>query len=152
MGVAAAGGSTAAKFMSVRSFFDSNILVYTDDQEAAPKQAAALALWREHRLAGQAAISVQVLQEYYWVATRKLSVDSAIAIEKLMLFQRADVIRPDADDVVCAARLGVEQQIPFWDAMIVHAALQAHCAVLFSEDFQAGRKYAGLEVVNPFTR
>ena len=136
--------------MSVRSFFDTNVLVYTDDADAPEKCERALALWQEHRSAGRAVISVQVLQEYFAASTRKLGVDPGIAIEKLMLFARADVVNPAADDVVSAARLSIEHQLSFWDAMIVHMAERADCAVLFSEDLQAGRRIAGVEIIDPF--
>lgn len=136
--------------MSARSFFDTNLLVYTDDRDAPEKQDRALSLWQEHRSRGRAVISIQVLQEYFWATTRKLGVDPGIATEKLMLFGRADVMTPRTDDVVSAARLSVEHKLSFWDAMIVQMAVQADCAVLFSEDLQAGRRFAGVEIVNPF--
>jgi hypothetical protein len=37
-----------------------------------------------------------------------------------------------------------------WDALIVQAALEADCQVLYSEDLQAGRRFGALHVVNPF--
>jgi predicted nucleic acid-binding protein len=133
-----------------RSFFDTNLLVYTDDLDAPEKQERALSLWQDHRLAGMAVISIQVLQEYYWATTRKLGVDPAIATEKMTLFARADVMVPQADDVLVGARLSVEHKLSFWDAMIVHMAVQSDCEFLFSEDLQAGRRFAGVEVANPF--
>jgi hypothetical protein len=36
------------------------------------------------------------------------------------------------------------------DAMIVQMALVADCALLYSEDLQDGRRFAGLRIVNPF--
>lgn len=136
--------------MTVRSFFDSNVLVYTDDADATEKRERALDLWETHRRAGHAVISVQVLQEYYRVATAKLGVDPSVAVEKVMLFRRADVVQPGSDDVIAAARLGIEHRLSFWDAMIVHMAMAADCAVLFSEDLQHGQRFAGLEIHNPF--
>ncbi|MCC5861859.1 MAG: PIN domain-containing protein [Gammaproteobacteria bacterium] len=136
--------------MTVRSFFDSNVLVYTDDADATEKRERALDLWEAHRRAGHAVISVQVLQEYYRVATAKLGVDPSVAVEKVMLFRRADVVQPGSDDVIAAARLGTEHRLSFWDAMIVHMAMAADCAVLFSEDLQHGQRFAGLEIHNPF--
>lgn len=136
--------------MTVRSFFDSNVLVYTDDADATEKRERALDLWEAHRRAGHAVISVQVLQEYYRVATAKLGVDPSVAVEKVMLFRRADVVQPGSDDVIAAARLGIEHRLSFWDAMIVHMAMAADCAVLFSEDLQHGQRFAGLEIHNPF--
>ena len=135
--------------MSNRSFFDTNILVYTDDMDARAKADRALALWQEHRSGGLAVISIQVLQEYFWATTRKLGVDPVVATEKLMLFAKADVMSPLAEDVVSAARLAVEHRLSFWDAMIVQMAMQAECEILFSEDMQAGRRFAGVEIVNP---
>ena len=76
--------------------------------------------------------------------------DHSIPERKLMLFGRADVMTPRTDDVVSAARLSIEHKLSFWDAMIVQMAIQADCAVLFSEDMQAGRRFAGVEIVNPF--
>jgi len=136
--------------MIARSFFDINVLVYTDDADAPSKSDRALDLWQEHRGQGLAVISIQVMQEYFWAATRKLHVDPGIATEKLMLFGRADVVSPHVDDVVAAARLMVEHKLSFWDAMIVQMAMQADCEVLFSEDMQAGRRFAGVRIVNPF--
>ena len=63
---------------------------------------------------------------------------------------RTDVMTPRTDDVISAARLSIETKLSFWDAMIVQMAIQADCAVLFSEDMQAGRRFAGVEIVNPF--
>jgi predicted nucleic acid-binding protein len=136
--------------MSGRSFLDTNLLVYTDDLDAPDKQEHALGLWQACRSDGRAVVSIQVLQEDFWIVTRKLGVDPGIATEKLMLFARADVMSPTADDVVSAARLSVEHKLSFWDAMIVQMAMRADCDVLFSEDMQAGRRFAGLEIVNPF--
>lgn len=147
---AATGSSTAMKSMIARSFFDTNILVYTDDAEAPEKSDRALTLWQHHRSQGLAVISIQVLQEYFWSTTRKLHVDPGLATEKLLLFARAEVVSPRADDVISAARLMGEHKLSFWDSMIVQTALTAGCEVLFSEDMQGGRRLAGLEIINPF--
>ena len=136
--------------MSGTEFFDSNLLCYTDDADDPGRRQRALELWKSSRQSEQAVISVQVLQEYYAVVTRKMGVEPVIAIEKLKLFQRAQVMVPDGDDVIDAARLGNEQKLSFWDAMIVTMAMKADCARLYSEDLQHGRRFAGLEIINPF--
>lgn len=43
-----------------------------------------------------------------------------------------------------------QAQITFWDATIVSAAERVGCRWLLSEDFQTGRQFAGVTVVNPF--
>jgi predicted nucleic acid-binding protein len=41
-------------------------------------------------------------------------------------------------------------QVPYWDALILAAARRAGSRYLLSEDFQAGRRYEDVEVLNPF--
>jgi predicted nucleic acid-binding protein len=39
----------------------------------------------------------------------------------------------------------------FWDALLLRAAKQGGCGVLFSEDFQAAREMDGVRIMNPFS-
>jgi hypothetical protein len=71
-GTCTAGALTATRFMSARSFFDSHVLVFTDDRASLAKQRRALDLLAEHRRAGTGVVSLQVLQEYFVTVTRKL--------------------------------------------------------------------------------
>src|SRR5438132_12443879 len=80
-----AGASIAMRFMSARSFFDTNILVYADDKSSPTKQRRAVALVAEHRIYGTGVVSLQVLQEYFVTVTRKLHVDAQIARRKVEL-------------------------------------------------------------------
>lgn len=135
--------------MSVRSFFDTNVLLYTDDQSAPAKQRRALVLWAEHRRSGTGVVSLQVLQEYFVAATRKLRVEAGVARRKVELLAEFDVVRPDVTDILAAIDLHRLHGFSFWDALIVHAAKQAGCSVLFSEDMQDAREVDGLRIVNP---
>jgi len=60
--------------MKKLAFFDTNILLYTDDSSARHKKAKATELIGEYQRSGHALVSLQVLQEYFAVATRKLKV------------------------------------------------------------------------------
>ena len=62
--------------MNARSFFDTNVLLYADDESAPAKQRCSRDLVAEHRRAGTGVISLQVLQEYFVNLTRKLHVDA----------------------------------------------------------------------------
>jgi predicted nucleic acid-binding protein len=77
--------------MSVRSFLDSNILVYTDDTASPTKRRTALDLTKSAVVEGWGVVSTQVLQEYFAVATRKLGVSPEIARAKVEIFGRLDV-------------------------------------------------------------
>lgn len=138
--------------MSARSFFDTNVLVYTDDKSAPNKRNRALDLLEEHRTAGTGVVSLQVLQEYFVTITRKLGVDSMIARRKVELLGELDIASPDLADILAAIDLHRIHNLSFWDALILRSAKQAGCRVLFSENFQAQREFDGLRVVNPFQK
>ena len=138
--------------MSVRSFFDTNVLIYTDDKAAPAKQKRALALVEEHRRAGSGVVSLQVLQEYFVTATRKLGVDAAIARRKVELLAEFDVAAPDLGDVLGAIDLHRLHGFSFWDGLILRAAKQSGCRVLLSEDMQDAREVDGVRIVNPFVQ
>ena len=91
--------------MSARSFFDTNILVYTDDHDAPAKQSRALALVEEARLGGWGVLSTQVLQEYFAATTRKLGVPAPIARRKVEIFARLDLAVLDLSDIIGAIDL-----------------------------------------------
>jgi predicted nucleic acid-binding protein len=138
--------------MSARSFFDSNVLLYTDDKASPAKQRRALDLVAEHRRAGTGVVSLQVLQEYFVTVTRKLHVDSRVGRRKVELLAEFDVAVPEVADILAAIDLHRLHGFSFWEALIVRSAKQAGCSILFSEDLQSGREFNGLRVVNPFSR
>ena len=136
--------------MTARSFLDTNVLIYSDDADEPEKQAAALDLVESLRLAGGGVLSIQVLQEYYAVATAKLGVPAAIARRKVELLARNEVVHPDVALLLGAIDMTRLHSISFWDALIVAAAKAAQCSVLYTEDLQHGSVFEGLEIVNPF--
>jgi predicted nucleic acid-binding protein len=136
--------------MNARSFFDTNVLVYADDRAAPAKQRRALDLVSEHRRARTGVVSLQVLQEYFVTVTQKLRVDAAIARRKVELLAEFDVAAPEVADVLAAIDLHRLHGFSFWDALILRAAKQGGCSVLFSEDMQDAREINGLQIVNPF--
>jgi predicted nucleic acid-binding protein len=135
--------------MPVRSFFDTNILVYADDQADAAKQRRAVELFNEHRRARTGVVSLQVLQEYFVTVTRKLQVDARTARRRVELLAKFDVVVPEISDILAAIDLHRLHGFSFWDALILRAAKQAGCSVLFTEDMQETREIDGVRIVNP---
>jgi len=131
-------------------FFDTNILVYLDDTSPPAKQNRAFAVFSEHFKKGTAVLSIQVLQEYFNAATRKLNLAPDEAQRRVEVFSGANVVRFEAADVIAAIELHRLVRISFWDALIVHAARVSGAAVLYSEDFQHGTVLGGVRIVNPF--
>lgn len=139
--------------MSARlEFIDTNVLLYAVDYSEPEKQARAEALLNRLWEAHTGCLSVQVLQEFYVNATRKLSrpldVDSARqVVEDYSLWV---VHAPKSASVLAAIDLQQEHQVSFWDAMILGSALDVGAAVVWSEDLNAGQRFGALEVRTPF--
>ena|SRR5437764_364751 len=136
--------------MPPRSFFDTNILICADDKAAPAKQRKAVDLVAEHRRARTGVVSLQVLQEYFVTVTKKLQVDAAIARRKVELLAEFDVASPEVSDILAAIDLHRLHRFSFWDALILRAAKQSGCSILFSEDMQGSREVDGVRIVNPF--
>lgn len=136
--------------MSVRSFFNTNVLVYSDDKANPAKQRRAIELVAEHRRSRTGVVSLQVLQEYFVTVTRKLHVEDRAARRKVELLAEFDVAAIDVTDILAAIDLHLLHGISFWDALIVRSAKQTGCKLLLSEDMQQSREFEGLRIVNPF--
>ncbi len=134
----------------MRGFFDTNVLIYADDKTAPAKQRRALELLAEHRRARTGVVSLQVLQEYFVTVTRKLRVEATVARRKVELLAEFDVAAPEVADILAAIDLHRLHGFSFWDALVVRAAKQSGCGVLYSEDMQERRDMDGVRVVNPF--
>ena len=132
------------------AFFDTNILIYADDPSLPDKQKRADDLLAGHLEHGMAAVSLQVLQEYYATVTGKLGVAPDFAQRRVEIFSSANVVRFEVKDVLAAIELHRLVRISFWDALIVHAARLSGAGVLYSEDFQHGSNLGGVRIVNPF--
>ena len=57
---------------------------------------------------------------------------------------------PSISDILAAAKLGRRYGIHFWDALIVQGAVSLDADILWSEDLNAGQRYAGVLVRHPF--
>jgi predicted nucleic acid-binding protein len=137
---------------ATREFVDANVLVYAFDASAGRKQQRAKALLDRLWQDGTGCISVQVLQEFFVTVTRKvaspLPVDDAKARVRELATWR--VFAPTAEDVVAAIELHTQARLGFWDAMIVLAAAESSCDVLWTEDLSDGQLLRGVRVRNPF--
>lgn len=137
--------------MAGRVFVDTNVLVYLYDRDAPQKQQTVRALLeRDHR---DLTVSPQVLQEFYVTVTRKLAtpLPEAQAEDAVRQLAAFDVVPASGDLVLQAVSRSRRDKLAFWDALIVESALAGKCVGLLSEDFQDGRRFGSMVVVNPFT-
>ncbi len=141
---------TAKRSTSARSFFDTNVLIYTDDHDDPAKREVALELLARARRDGTGVVSTQILQEYFAVATSKLGVRPTVARRKVELFSRFNLVLVDLPDILAATDLHIVHGASFWDSLVIAAAKRSGCRILYSEDLQSGRSFEGVEIVNPF--
>lgn len=133
-------------------FVDTNILVYAFDASANTKQTAAKALIERLWDSGTGCLSVQVLQEFFVTVTRKVAKPLAVgeAADRIREFSAWKVFAPSADDVLAAIAIQQQSDLSFWDAMIVRAAAETQCGVLWTEDLNDGQSIRGVRIRSPF--
>ena len=126
-------------------FFDTNVLLYLLSADSAKADTA------EALAADGGVISVQVLNEFASVGLRKLAMPLGEVREVLSTIRAVCEVLPiDIETHDLALELVERYQLGMYDALIVAAALQANCAVLYTEDLQHGQKFGGLSIRNPF--
>ncbi len=137
----------------MKFFFDTNVLVYLFDADSPDKRKKARSLFQKHVDAGDILLSTQVLQEFYVVVTRKLArpLDAAVAAQAVSSFAELPLVQIDSELIVSAIHRSRNDQLSFWDALIVQAAIEGHASTLYSEDMQHGQMQDSLRVINPFS-
>jgi predicted nucleic acid-binding protein len=138
--------------MSVRSFVDTNVLIYAVDDDEIEKRDRAREILAAERAAVELVLSTQVLCEFYVVATRKLArplavEDAADAVDELA---KLTVIGADPDLVRDGISISRRAQLSLWDGMIVAAAKLGTCERILTEDLADGSTLDGVRIENPF--
>ena len=129
----------------MKCFYDTNVLIYAFSDDSKTKIARQL-------ISGKFSISAQVINEFVHVARRKYkkdwnNIDEAVS---QILDCSSECVPLTVDLNKEARRISSVNMIPFYDALIIAAALEAKCDVLVSEDFQCGQRFGTLTIQNPF--
>lgn len=127
------------------AFIDTNILVYA--QQAGPKATISREI-----IARGGVISVQVLTELTNVLRKK---DNRSWRDIELVLDDVDAALDPALPLTAATTraalaLARDHGFSYYDALIIAAAIEAGCDVLYSEDLQHGRSIGGLAIINPF--
>lgn len=136
----------------MKTFVDTNVLVYAHDADTAGKHTTARALLAALWDGRDGSLSTQVLQEFYAVVTRKFkpAMPRAKARAIVAAYGEWCDVATEPQLIVAASRLEEEHTLSFWDALIVEAAIRAGAERLVSEDLQDGRRFGALTIENPF--
>jgi predicted nucleic acid-binding protein len=137
--------------MSVKTFIDTNVLIYADDMDAGAKHQTAKTVLRDLWSERTGILSVEVLQEFYVNVTRKISSPLSKDLARLVVSSYAIwCAETSAAEIASAFRIEDELRIGFWDALIVSSALKRGATRILSEDLNAGPRIAGILIENPF--
>ena len=127
-------------------FIDTNTLLYLLSADETKADRA------EEELSSGGIISVQVLNEFASVASRKLIMSITEIREALAGIRAVCHVVPISEQTHdMGLQVAERHGLSVYDAMIVASALLAGCKILLSEDMQDGQTLDGrLEVRNPF--
>lgn len=133
-------------------FVDTNVLLYAYDTAAGARHETARELVGRLGRERRGALSVQVLQEFYVNVVRKAAEPllPAEARARLRTLSRWSCHSPLPGEVRAAAALAEDHQLSFGDAMVARSAAHLGCAVLWTEDLNAGQRIQGVEIRDPF--
>jgi predicted nucleic acid-binding protein len=127
-------------------FFDTNIILYLLSGDEARADRA------EKELSAGGVVSVQVLNEFASVASRKLNMSIAEIREVFATIRAVCKIVPlSAETHDLGLHVADRYGLSVYDAMIVAAALLAGCKTVISEDMQDGQVVERrVRIRNPF--
>ena len=132
--------------MPPKPFFDTNVLVYaflsTDPRHGTARTLAA----------GGGVFSVQVANEFVDVARRKMRWEWDDVVAMLAAFRAwfGTPVPLTHETHVLALEVARRRGLRIYDALVLSAAKQAGCRILYTEDLQDGQTVEGVLVRNPF--
>jgi len=133
--------------MSAKAFFDSNVLIYAMVSGDPRRERA------QQLVAQGGVISVQILNELVSVARRKMRMpwEDVIAALVAVRILFPPPVSMTIDTHEAALKIARQYGFGIYDALIVASALEARCAILYSEDMQDGQVIdRDLTIRNPF--
>ena len=107
----------------------------------------------EALLATGGVVSVQVLNEFALVATRKLAMTIPEIREILSTIRAICVVRSlDIETHELGLEMAERYGFSIYDGLIVAAAVRAGSAILYTEDLQQGQVIDQVTIQNPFAQ
>lgn len=139
--------------MNARFFLDTNVFVYAFDVGQRSKGERASQLIRSAVASKRGVISYQVVQEFLNVALTRFAKPLAPGDAEHFLsavFKPLLSVHSSPRLFLKALRIRSEHQLSWYDSLIVAAAHEAECSILYSEDMQHGFRIGDLKIENPF--
>lgn len=136
----------------VRTFLDTNVLIYAYDVSAGQKREIAREVVGRLWESGLGVLSTQVLQEFYVNVTGKIPtpLPKKTARDIVRDLLNWEVVGSDGAAVLSAIDLRLKYGYSFWDSMIIGSAISGGANLLLTEDLSDGQTVQGVKIVNPF--
>ena len=129
--------------MSVRYFLDTNVFVYEFDTRDREKSLRSSQLIRSAISTKQGLVSYQVVQEFFNVAFTRFEEPLTLPVAEeyfSTIFKPLLAVQSSPRLFVEAIRIRTQHQFSWYDSLIVAAAQESGCSVLYTEDMQDGRR------------
>ncbi len=133
--------------MNDKPTLDTNILIYAFGKQDDARKQVAIEITTKCNV-----ISLQVVNETIYVLQRKFKFPNN-ELEKVADFIKQNFVISDLNISTLDQTLKIAEtyRFSFWDSMMVAAALNNHCSILYSEDLHHNQIIDGrLQIVNPF--
>jgi predicted nucleic acid-binding protein len=138
--------------MKDKYFIDTNILVYANDRSEKSRHERAKQILIGGIDNENIVVSTHVLSEFYVTVTRKIKIPlpENSAKKEILLLRAVEIVEVDFNLIIHAMDISRKNDLPYWDSLIIAAALKAKCTVLYSEDLNPGQTIDSVTIVNPF--
>lgn len=132
--------------MKNKVFADSNIIIYSLGNDTFRKEIA------KNIIRANPYISFQVLNEVANISFKKLSLSNEKTLKVLnFLAQKCRLHSVDFSTIQDALKIKSEYGYSYYDSLIISAALETGCEILYSEDLHDGQLVGNsLKIINPF--
>lgn len=130
-----------------KPFLDSNVLIYLYSADEPEKREVAVSL-----CSSPAIISSQVLNEVANVLTLKFNLLPEDVLSRIdEIVDRLELSIVSLSTIRKALQIKEAYRYSYFDSLMLASALENHCDILYSEDFQDGQVVEDrLRITNPF--
>jgi len=132
--------------MKDRIFLDSNIIIYSPGMDKVKKRISV------DLLKNSPYISIQVVNEVVSISIKKLKIPNSDAYNiGRVLLNKCKTVSLTESVVLKGFDLSERYGFSFWDSLIVAAALENECSILYTEDLQHNQSIENkLTIKNPY--
>lgn len=134
--------------MNDNVFLDTNIIVFSYSYTEPEKQRKA----RQLIVESNSFISTQVLQELANTLSRKFKFGFPDVLKAIEECRQNNITHINTEGTLLqACKIAERYGFSFYDSVIISAALESDCTILYSEDMSHGQVIENkLKIVNPF--